>query len=206
MREATGYRPGGMRGVVELAVLAVWTLMGTLSPRLVAGDGGTMRLVEPAGPFVVGVFSAPEPLRVAPADLSVLVLERADGRPVLDATVALELRPPDGSTAAPQRLEATHAQATNKLLYAAAFRPTVAGEWTLHVTVERGTEAADVGCPLPVSRDRAGLVAIWPYLAIPPVAVALYALRAWLSGRRRQRTPASMRSASSRRAMAISTG
>src|SRR5262249_48262696 len=130
-----------MRGVAELAVLAVWTLMGTLSPRPGAADGGTMRLVEPAGPFVVGVFSAPEPLRVAPADLGVLVLERADGRPVLDAAVALELRPPDGSTEAPQRLEATHAAATNKLLYAAPFRPTVAGEWTLHVTIARGTEA-----------------------------------------------------------------
>jgi len=195
-----------MRRVAELAVLAVWALTGTLSPPPVAGDGGTMRVVEPAGPFVVGVFSTPEPLRVAPADLSVLVLERANGRPVLDAAVALELRPPDGSNDAPQRLEATHAQATNKLLYAATFRPTVAGEWTLHVTVERGTEAADVGCPLPVVRDRAGLAAIWPYLAIPPVAVALYALRAWLSDRRRQGAPTSMRSASSRSATPISTG
>jgi hypothetical protein len=195
-----------MRGVRELAVLAVWTLTGTLSPRPGAADGGTMRLVESTGPFVVAVFSTPEPLRVAPADLSVLILERTDGRPVLDAAVALDLRPPVGSTEAPQRLEATHAEATNKLLYAAPFRPTIAGEWTLHVTVERGTEAADVGCPLPVAPDRAALVAIWPYLAIPPVAVALYALRAWLSGRRRQRTPASTRSASPRSATAISTG
>jgi hypothetical protein len=30
-----------------------------------------------------------------------------------------------------------------------------------------------------------GLTGIWPYLAIPPLAIALYALRAWLSARRR---------------------
>ena len=192
-----------MRGVAGLVVLAMWALAG--SPPPAAGDGGTMRIVEPAGPFVVGVFSAPEPLRVAPADLSVLVLERAGGRPVLDATVSLELSPPDGSREAPLHLEATHAQATDKLLYAAPFRPAVAGEWALRVTVERGTQSADVGCPLPVAPDRTGFAAIWPYLAIPPVAIALYALRAWLSGRRRQPAPASTRSASSRSAGAIST-
>jgi hypothetical protein len=174
-----------MRRAPELFALALWTLAGVLLPRAATGDGGTIRVVEAAGPFVVGVFSAPEPLRVAPADLSVLVLERTGGRPVLDAAVALEVRPPDGSDAGPQRLDATHAQATNKLLYATPFLPAVPGEWTLHVTVTRGAASAAVHCTLPVAPDRVGLAGIWPYLAIPPLAIALYALRAWLSARRR---------------------
>jgi hypothetical protein len=174
-----------MRRAPELVALALWTLAGVPLPRPAAGDGGAMRIVETAGPFIVGVFSAPEPLRVAPADLSVLVLERTGGQPVLDAAVALEVRPPDGSDAAPQRLDATHAQATNKLLYAALFLPAVPGEWTLHVTVTRGAASAAVQCTLPVAPERVSLAVIWPYLAIPPLAIALYALRAWLSARRR---------------------
>jgi hypothetical protein len=174
-----------MRRAPELFSLALWTLAGVLLPRAAAGDGGTIRVVEAAGPFVVGVFSAPEPLRVAPADLSVLVLERTGGRPILDAALALEVRPPDGSDAGPQRLDATHAQATNQLLYATPFLPAVPGEWTLHVTVTRGAASAAVHCTLPVAPDRVGLAGILPYLAIPPLAIALYALRAWLSARRR---------------------
>jgi len=187
-----------MRRARELCALALWTLAGVLQPRPAAADGGTIRVVETAGPFVVGVFSAPEPLRVAPADLSVLVLERTGGRPVLDAAVTLEVRPPDGSAAGAQRLDATHAQATNKLLYATPFLPVVPGEWTLHVTVRRGAASATVDGTLPVSPDRVGLAGIWPYLAIPPLAIALYALRAWLTTRRRRDGPAPTRSAGAR--------
>jgi hypothetical protein len=107
----------------------------------------------------------------------------------------LEIRPPPGSDAGPQRLEATRGRATNKLLYAASFLPGTPGDWTLHVTVTRGTESAAVGCTLPVASDQAGLVGIWPYLAIPPVAIALYALRTWLVAPRERRGPGSTPSA-----------
>ena len=63
------------------------------------------------------------------------------------------------------------------------------------MTVTRGTESAAVGCTLPVASDQAGLVGIWPYLAIPPVAIALYALRAGLVARRGRLGPGSTPSA-----------
>jgi len=194
----------GMPRVAALVALVLFPLTAALVPRPAWGDGGTLRVMEPSGPFVVGVFSTPEPLRVAPADLSVLVLERTGGNPVLDAAVSLEVRPPAGADAGPQRLEATRGQATNKLLYAAPFLPGTPGDWTLHVTVTRGVQSTEVGCTLPVASDQAGLVGIWPYLAIPPVAIALYALRAWLVARRGRRGLESTRSASARRAAAPS--
>jgi hypothetical protein len=193
----------GVPGVAALVAL-ILLLTAALVPRPAWGDGGTLRVMEPSGPFVVGVFSTPEPLRVAPADLSVLVLERTGGNPVLDAAVWLEVRPPAGADAGPQRLEATRGQATNKLLYAAPFLPGTPGDWALHVTVTRGVESAEVGCTLPVASDQAGLAGIWPYLAIPPVAIALYALRAWLVARRGRRGPESTRSAGARREAAPS--
>jgi hypothetical protein len=195
-----------MPRVTALVALVLFPLTAVLVPLPAWGDGGTLRVMEPSGPFVVGVFSTPEPLRVAPADLSVLVLERTGGNPVLDAAVSLEVRPPAGADAGLQRLEATRGQATNKLLYVASFLPGTPGDWTLHVTVTRGVESTEVGCTLPVASDQSGLVGIWPYLAIPPVAIALYALRAWLVARRGRHGPESTRSASARRAAAPSPG
>jgi hypothetical protein len=196
--------PRGKHAVATLVTLALWPLAVALLAPPAWGDGGTLRVMEPSGAFVVAVFSTPEPLHVAPADLSVLVLERTGGHPVLDAAVSLEVRPPAGSDGAPQRLTASRQEATNKLLYAAPFVPGTPGDWTLHVTVTRGSESADVGCILPVTSDRAGLTAIWPYLAIPPIAIALYALRAWLMARRGQQSQASERPASARSAAGIS--
>ena len=36
-------------------------------------DGGTLRTRQQAGPFIVSIFTAPEPLRAGPVDVSVLV-------------------------------------------------------------------------------------------------------------------------------------
>lgn len=148
---------------------------------LASGDGGTVRLVESAGPFVVTIFTAPEPLRVGGIDVSVLVQDRTGREPLLDARVELEAIPPDGGDTTP----VPRARATNKLLYAFAFAPDRAGEWTVRVAVHRGLGAAEVRCMLPVDRAASGLADIWPYLALPPTAVALYALRARLVRRRR---------------------
>jgi RsiW-degrading membrane proteinase PrsW (M82 family) len=170
------------RGAAVTALLA----LVVLAPAPASGDGGTVRLVERSGGFVITVFSAPEPLRVGPADLSVLVQDEADAAPVLDARISLEAVPPAGA-AGVVRLEATRAHATNKLLYATPFTPELPGAWTLGVRVQRGTDVAEARTVLPVGPARSGLWSLWPYLALPPAAVALYALAAWLSVRRHAR-------------------
>jgi len=170
--------PLGSVGVLLGCVLGV--VSGT---RRVEADGGTIRVVEPVGAYVVTVFSAPEPLRVGTADVSVLVQERASGSPLLDAQVTLELTPPDGA-APPRRVEATHAAATNKLLHAARVDLDRPGAWTVRVSVHHGTDTVEVRGMLPVVAPASTLADIWPYLALPPLAVALYALRARLVRRR----------------------
>src|SRR5262245_30327762 len=147
-------------------------------------DGGTIRIVEPVGAYIVTVFSAPEPVRVGVADVSVLVQDRTSGSPLLDAQVTLELNPPDAG-ATPRRLEATRAAATNKLLQAARVDVDRPGTWTMRVSVHRGSDAVEVQGALPVLPPASTLSDIWPYLALPPLAVALYALRAGLVRRRR---------------------
>jgi hypothetical protein len=56
--------------------------------------------------------------------------------------------------------------------------------------VRRGAEAAEVSCELPVAPAATGVTRIWPYLAIPPLAIALFALHQWLAARRRPPAPA----------------
>ncbi len=149
---------------------------------LARADGGTVRLQAPAGPFVVTVFTRPQPLAAGPVDVSVLVQD-AEQAPVLDARVELRLTGPGDETM--HTVPATRSAADNKLLYAALVDLPRAGAWTLDVAIARGTDAARVGASLPVEPAPPPLRALWPYLAFPPAAMLLFALHQTLSVRRR---------------------
>src|SRR5262249_54798006 len=153
------------------------------------GGGGAGRPRRAAGPSPSRLSAAPAVLGVGPADLSVLVQSRPDDASVLDARVAITAVPPEGTTAAPVTVDATHDAATNKLLYAATVALPVPGTWTARVMVQRDTERADVSCELPVVPATGTLARIWPYLAVPPLAVSLFALHQWLLARRRPAAP-----------------
>jgi hypothetical protein len=153
-----------------------------LAAAFAVGDGGRVRLRQDAGPYAITVFTAPEPLMAGPADVSVLVQDRATGDVVLDAPVEIRLRPPDGVR--------TFAYATtagrNRLLRQAAVEVPFAGRWHLEVAVRRGTAEEIVSALLPVEPASSHDASIWPFLAAPPVAVALFALRGARSRRRRR--------------------
>lgn len=84
---------------------------------------------------------------------------------------------------------ATRAQATNKLLYAAPIVFLSAGSWHLTVDIEaRGNTVRAIG-DVTVLPRLPPLIAYWSYLALFPVAVALFALNQWLKARRRVRNP-----------------
>jgi hypothetical protein len=146
------------------------------------GDGGVVQLKQAAGPFIITVFSAPTALRAGPADISVLVQQHDTNEPVLDAEVAVLLAPLRTASAA-INTAATRQQATNKLLYAAAVNVPSAGSWELRVTVQHGSTTASVAGTITAAAALPPLLAQWPYLAFPPVAVMLFALHQWLRSR-----------------------
>jgi hypothetical protein len=156
-----------MRGRAAAGVLLLALIEGAVAH----ADGGRLRSRQVAGPFAVAVFTAPEPLAAGAADISVLVQDRVSGEVVLDAEVTLELSGPG-----PARAIAAGAGA-NRLLKAAVVDLAPAGLWTLGVAVRRGAAAARVSCELPVGAPASRLSAIWPLLALPPLAVVLFALR-----------------------------
>jgi hypothetical protein len=137
------------------------------------GDGGTVRASEVVGGFRVTVFTNPTPLRAGPADVSVLVQDARTGAavPGVRVTVRAELPGQPWNTA---NAAATPGAATNKLMQAALMELPAAGEWQFTVTVagepsETVRFAAAVGEPLPKWR------AVWPWVAWPAAAVALFA-------------------------------
>lgn len=151
------------------------------------GDGGVLRLSQASGPFVISVFSAPEPLRTGRAEVSVLVQER--GTVVLDAAVELRLRDPDGTE---RTLATSRGAADNQLLQSAFVELRTPGRWGLAVTVRRAGTSATVSCDLDVVPATAGLRAHWVPLALPVLCILFFVWREWLlafGGRRLDERP-----------------
>jgi hypothetical protein len=157
-----------------------------LLPTLAVADGGLVRVSQPAGPFVLTVFTTPTPLSVGRADVSVMVQDRRSLAPLLDARVSLELTFAAGGRE-PLRVEATRARAANRLLYAATVMLPAAGEWRLRARAEGQGTHGEVACRLPVEAGRPRVLAYWPWLVVPPLAVALFALNDHLVRRQQHR-------------------
>jgi hypothetical protein len=191
------------RSRIRIRAWVATVLFTMLGPRFAQGDGGIVQLHQTKGPFLVTVFVSPEAAQGGLADVSVLVQWKTNGEVVLDADVSLAVDPPNGlvlheaeplcglspTAAAFQQpdtrqqqatLPATRAQASNKLLYAAALKLNAAGYWRLHVYVSHGSDQARFDCLLPIARTSTRLTGLWPYFALPPIVIVAFALNQWL--------------------------
>jgi cytochrome c oxidase assembly factor CtaG len=170
-----------------LSMLIAAIVLPAEVPTARAHHGGVVQLTEQAGPFIITVFAEPTPLRAGPVEISVLVQDRNNQRPVLDAevTVLLQQRGADGP---PMRIEATRQHATNKLMYATDGELPTPGQWQLRVMVHQGAVTADVAGLVMAEPSWPLLLSFWPWLTLPPLAIGLFGLHQWLS-RRRSRDP-----------------
>jgi hypothetical protein len=150
----------------------------------VRADGGTPRLSERQGGYVVTVFTAPTPLRAGPVDVSVLVQHAATGEPVPEAKVFLRLAPrgrPDEVLV----YSATTEAATNKLLRAAVFELPGPGRWEAEVAVEGPQGPARLRFDVEAAEPLPRWLALWPWLAWPAGVIVLFVVHQCLvrSGR-----------------------
>jgi hypothetical protein len=179
--------------MVRLGVSAprgvVITLTVLCLEAVVLADGGVLRARHATGPFVVSVFTAPEPLRVGPVEVSVIV-ESSGGGVLTDAVVDLLFE--SGTRGIdPRRARATHDGASIGLAQAAVVDLPSAGEWTLTISVRSGAGAASTTCLLPVAPAASRLGTIWPWLLVPPIGILLFAVHQTLKQRRRTWGPSS---------------
>ena len=142
-------------------------------------DGGAVQVHAETGPFAITLFASPSPLRCGPADLSVLVQDRESLAALVDARVTLRLW--HGETEL--TVDATRAQAQNKLLYAAAVNFPDAGDWNYSVTVRRGSSQATVSGSAAVAAHEAGLSSHWASIALAPLCMLIFGFHQFLSRR-----------------------
>ncbi|MHB0870730.1 MAG: FixH family protein [Chloroflexota bacterium] len=159
-------------------LLAILVAALAAAPRALA-NGGTIQLSsQPAGPYLVTVFTSPSPVRVGIVDVSVLIQRPDSNEAVLDAHVVVSVQPVDHVGPA-DTFSATHEQATNKLYHATNVDLPTEGRWRIEVQAFGPEGDGAVGFELDVSResllDRPLQLAM--LMAIPLVVVAWWLTR-----------------------------
>lgn len=161
MRAPSDFRSRSL--LILLAVLAC--------AQAARADGGRVRFRQPAGPFIVTLFTAPDPLTQGHADFSVAV-ERA-GQPGLVENAHVEfILSPMGRHGAALVLHASHAAATSKWLQAANFALPAQGLWRVTVVVRQGSAAGQCSGVVRVGAAGAGNL-VWDVLPVPLVGLFL---------------------------------
>ncbi len=147
-------------------------------------DGGRLRFSRPTGPFLVTLFTMPEPLTPGPSDFSVMIQDAKTGDILSDAAVTLQLTSSEGATI---NAVASHGIATNRLLQAAQFDIPSSGNWHIHLHVEQGTRTSSLDADIPVQPGSRKAVLAWIFALLPVLAVLLFIFhqrqKAFLAGR-----------------------
>jgi hypothetical protein len=185
------------KGAAARALLMLSVTFALLSGPIIllAHGGGTPQVLnEPAGPYLISVWTDPEPLRTDESHVNVAVLEPDTRAPVLEGVeVLVQLRPP-GDESSLLTKEATTEQSTNKTIFVAVFEDLPSdGRWDVSVTArgpagDSDPVAFEVDILPPAPRDwlRIGLSAAGVIALIAAVAVWLRRQPREVSSRRRR--------------------
>lgn len=128
------------------------------------------------------IFAAPVPLRAGLVDVSVLLQSIDDDRAILDAAVEVTLRAGERVL---ERVQGSHAAATNKILYAAQVEIPAPGVWALEVRADSGGQPIEARVLLEAAPGLAPASRFWVWLVLPAVAVTVFLLHQWLGERAR---------------------
>lgn len=156
---------------------------------MLVADGGTVQFHRQAGPFAVTLFSSPVPLRAGRADLSVMVQKASDNSTIQDANVTVHLKRSATDNVVEVVAPATHAKATNKLLYAAELTIPSPGQWQANVEIHAAGTTATAEGTINVLPQQAAVTTYWGYFALIPFAILLFLFNRWLRRRRQMLYP-----------------
>jgi hypothetical protein len=169
-------------------ILIACCLLGVAAPAY--ADGGRLRMHAPAGPFVVTLFTTPDPLRADDADFSVALERAATGALVNDANITLILTPAAEGERGRIELAATRAAATSAFLQAADVKLPHPGSWKVTVAVRQGSESGECSTTLDVlPKSSLGGQIFWEIMLVP-FLILLFAVHQRLKSKQRRRLPA----------------
>jgi len=195
-RATNGKRPLHRLASIGLAAC----LIAACRPTAARADGGTIRLSETKGDYRISAFTAPNPFRAGPVEISVLVQDAATGDALPDVKVNLRVasgeRPSDT-----RQYPATSGAATNKLFHSAVFDLPGPGRWTVEVDVDGPRGAASARFDAEAADRLPRWLSLWPWFSWPFVAVVLFAVHQAFAVNRTpfRPTPAPRRSLQPRR-------
>jgi hypothetical protein len=151
---------------VAWVIFSLAIMFASVTQARAHGIGTPQVINAPAGPYLISIWTDPDPLRVGEAHVTVAVTDPETESPVLDASVMVQLvllDEPSVSLSAP----ATSENAALKIVYVAVFEPEQAGRWQGMVIVD-GTEGTSEAVkfdfsvlpPAPVNWGLVGSVSI----------------------------------------------
>jgi cytochrome c oxidase assembly factor CtaG len=164
---------------VFLFVIACLCLAGLLAAGSNDGDSQVLRFKDSSRAFTVAVFAPPGSLVAGSSSFSVLVQDRNAQETLLDTKVDLTAHLAADAQAPPPTAQASYEGSENKLLQTADLDLPTEGDWTLHITVQRGAETDEFLLPLRVDKPEAASATWWPYLVILVFASLLVAAYVW---------------------------
>ncbi len=136
---------------VLLATFFLWVLQP--APVAAHGRGGTDQLrAAAAGPYVVWVWSDPDPLRVGAMHFTIVVAESADQAPSGDVQLTARAAP----FAAPDTPLVAMAESRRSIynFYVVSFAPSISGNWVVNLSIEGATGTGEIGFEVEVLPER----------------------------------------------------
>jgi hypothetical protein len=174
-----------MIGAPQTARPAVifWLIAGAVCSSARA-DSGTPCWSGRAGAYETTVFAAPNPPRVGPLELNVLLQDAATHSLASGARIAFRLANRDQPQLV-RSAEATAEVPSNRLLRGATVELPESGLWLVEVAVEERGHSARATFEIQVAEALPRWLALWPWFGWPVLAVGLYATHQVLVARRR---------------------
>lgn len=122
-------------------------------------------------------------MTVAQTNLSVMVQKTADHSDVPDAHVTLRFEKNEGGKIIEVVAPATHAKATNKLLYGATVTLPSEGNWKFIADIEAQGARVTMPAQFIVGPAEPPLKEKWPLIVFVPVAIILFVINRRLKRR-----------------------
>jgi hypothetical protein len=164
-------------------------------------DGGAIQFQGDSGAFHVTIFTQPPILRAGLVDLTLLLQDRSNMNPLLDAKVTFDLTAQDSTNAQTtewmppacamnktvnrSNVPAQPAHGENRLLYGTVVQIPSSGRWQLKARIERDAERAEIETLLDVKPALLPPLAYWHLLLFPPLAILGFVLHQVARGKRR---------------------
>jgi hypothetical protein len=146
-------------------------------------DGGTLQSVEQHGEIQIATFTAPNPLRAGPVDISLLTQDVRTGQALPGLPAKVTLTPLDGE-GPPIRAALLQANATNRLMQSALVELPTAGKWQVQLTADVHGRTVTTDFALEAEPAMPRWLSEWPWFTWPVLAVGLFVVHRYRAGRR----------------------